>query len=253
MEEVAEENARVGRASSRLFGFRVGRKGKVEEQQEGFLVERGRIVLDPAMRVGNAAEAKGAYDPAEDPDVVLNVFAAMARTGCTLGTDGRKSRLSQALPLLSAHMEEGPTLWRQLQAVLTEPYAGDALRTMHALGMLELLIPEFHGIDALVIRDAYHRYTVDEHTFVLVDTLHGLARQQEGSLGGVAGAIWDGFARVAASGTFVPGGAAARYGQGAKYWGPCGGGRADGAGRVGAPGTGCIREWVGAGADRESS
>ncbi len=29
---------------------------------------------------------------------------------------------------------------------------------MHALGILELLIPEFHGIDALVIRDAYHRY-----------------------------------------------------------------------------------------------
>ena len=45
---------------------------------------------------------------------------------------------------------------------------------MHALGVLELILPEFHGIDALVIRDAYHRYTVDEHTFVLVDTLHGL-------------------------------------------------------------------------------
>jgi len=45
---------------------------------------------------------------------------------------------------------------------------------MHALGVLELILPEFHGIDALVIRDAYHRYTVDEHTFVLIETLHGL-------------------------------------------------------------------------------
>ena len=52
-----------------------------------------------------------------------------------------------------------------------------ALRTMHAIGLLELILPEFHGIDALVIRDAYHRYTVDEHTFVLIDTLHGLAQQ----------------------------------------------------------------------------
>jgi len=52
---------------------------------------------------------------------------------------------------------------------------------MHALGVLELLIPEFHGIDALVIRDAYHRYTVDEHTFVLIDTLHGLEGAQGGS------------------------------------------------------------------------
>ena len=48
---------------------------------------------------------------------------------------------------------------------------------MHALGVLELLMPEFHGIDALVIRDAYHRYTVDEHTFVLIDTLHGLEEE----------------------------------------------------------------------------
>ena len=61
-----------------------------------------------------------------------------------------------------------------LQAILTGPFAGRALRAMHALGILELVLPEFHGIDALVIRDAYHRYTVDEHTFVLIDTLHSL-------------------------------------------------------------------------------
>ena len=37
-----------------------------------------------------------------------------------------------------------------------------------------MLIPEFHGIDALVIRDSYHRYTVDEHTFLTIDNVHGL-------------------------------------------------------------------------------
>ena len=113
-----------------------------------------------------------------------------ARSGCGAaavcgdGADGLRAgpggeeRLSQALPLLSAHLEEGPALWQQLRAILTGPHAGEALRAMHALGVLELLIPEFHGIDALVIRDAYHRYTVDEHTFVLIDTLHGLAAPQ---------------------------------------------------------------------------
>jgi [protein-PII] uridylyltransferase len=58
---------------------------------------------------------------------------------------------------------------------------------MHALGILELLIPEFHGIDALVIRDAYHRYTVDEHTMVLINTLHALEQEQSGSM-----VIWAG-------------------------------------------------------------
>jgi [protein-PII] uridylyltransferase len=37
-----------------------------------------------------------------------------------------------------------------------------------------MLIPEFHGIDALVIRDSYHRYTVDEHTFLTIDNVHQL-------------------------------------------------------------------------------
>jgi len=54
---------------------------------------------------------------------------------------------------------------------------------MHAIGILELLIPEFHGIDALVIRDAYHRYTVDEHTFVLIDTLHHLPTLDQSPMG----------------------------------------------------------------------
>jgi [protein-PII] uridylyltransferase len=105
--------------------------------------------------------------------VVLEVFAAMARLGCTLGRE-TEERLSHALGPISASLEEGPALWSRLKEILVGPYAGHALRAMHALGILELLVPEFHGIDALVIRDAYHRYTVDEHTFVLIDTLHSL-------------------------------------------------------------------------------
>ena len=169
------EEVPVGKAPSRFFGLR-GRR-KAEPQEEGFRVERGVVALDPPSVSGG-----GTYDPAIDPEVVLKICAAMARTGCTLGREA-ETRLTQALPLMSAHIEEGPVLWRQLQAILTETYAGDALRAMHAMGILELLIPEFHGIDALVIRDAYHRYTVDEHTFVLIDTLHGLKSPQQGGMG----------------------------------------------------------------------
>ncbi|HMF64723.1 MAG TPA: [protein-PII] uridylyltransferase [Edaphobacter sp.] len=164
------EEMPVGKAPSKLLGLKRSRRAEVEEQ--GFRVERGRVVLDAAM--------EGDEDPANDPNVVLQVFTAMARTGCTLGREAEE-RMSQALPLLSSHLEEGPTLWHQLQGVLTGAHAGDALRAMHAMGVLELLIPEFHGIDALVIRDAYHRYTVDEHTFVLIDTLHGLEGAQAGA------------------------------------------------------------------------
>jgi [protein-PII] uridylyltransferase len=173
LEEVSDSKDARGK-ESRRFGLKMGRRA--EPAAEGFRVERGRVVLAAATGRGDVR----AYDPALDPDLVLKIFAVMAQSGCKLGREAEE-RLSLALPQLSAHIEEGPALWRQLQAILTEPFAGDALRAMHALGVLELLIPEFHGIDALVIRDAYHRYTVDEHTFVLIDTLHGLVQQQQGS------------------------------------------------------------------------
>jgi len=133
--------------------------------QEGFRMREGRLELDAVLPPG--------IDPAEEPEIVLGVFVAIARTGASLAQDS-EMRIARAIPLLGAHLEEGPGLWRSLSAILTGEYAGAALRTMHALGLLDLILPEFHGIDALVIRDAYHRYTVDEHTFVLIDTLHGL-------------------------------------------------------------------------------
>jgi [protein-PII] uridylyltransferase len=135
--------------------------------QAGFRVVNGRIELD-------AAGPK--IDPAQDPDVVMQAFAAVARTGIRLGT-ASEDRIEAMIPVMSSRLEEGAALWSRLAEILTGPRAGVALRSMHAVGVLELILPEFHGIDALVIRDAYHRYTVDEHTFVLIDTLHELEEE----------------------------------------------------------------------------
>ena len=171
LEEVPARTKPKRWAASKAAFFK-GRR-RADPPPAGFRVEGGRIVL------GDPASASG--DPAQDPELVLQLFAEMSRTGCTLDRMSEE-RMSQAIPLLSAHLEEGPALWRRLREILLGPHAGDALRAMHALGILELLIPEFHGIDALVIRDAYHRYTVDEHTMVLIDTLHGLETPQTGPM-----------------------------------------------------------------------
>lgn len=141
-------------------------------------VRRVRLPEQSAFRIKSGVlelnEVSNGADVAHEPEVVLAAFAAMAASGARL-SHASEERIANAIPLLSSNLEEGPGLWRQLSAILTGTNAGHALRAMHALGVLELILPEFHGIDALVIRDAYHRYTVDEHTFVLVDTLHGLA------------------------------------------------------------------------------
>jgi [protein-PII] uridylyltransferase len=108
-----------------------------------------------------------------DTSAILRVFSLMATHGYTL-SQAAEDRITDALPALAIHIPEGPYLWNALREVLLGPHAAHALRTMHALGVLEMLLPEFHGIDALVIRDSYHRYTVDEHTFLVIDNIHAL-------------------------------------------------------------------------------
>jgi [protein-PII] uridylyltransferase len=147
---------------------------RAEPPSSGFRVENNRLFLAEPTGTGG--------EPAHDPEIVLQLFAEMSRSGLRLDRT-TELRMSHAIPLLSAHLEEGPALWRRLREVLVGRHAGNTLRAMHAIGILELILPEFHGIDALVIRDAYHRYTVDEHTMVLIDTLHGLETPQHGPMG----------------------------------------------------------------------
>ncbi|MGI4854838.1 MAG: HD domain-containing protein [Janthinobacterium lividum] len=141
-------------------------------ETQGMRVERGKISLH---------EPSATYDPAQDADVVLRTFQVIAERGATLDVQS-ETRLEGSVPMLHFQFEEGLTLWQRLRLILVGPYAGKALRSMHVVGLLEFLLPEFHGIDALVIRDAYHRYTVDEHTFVVIDTLHGLVVAGDGPM-----------------------------------------------------------------------
>jgi len=125
-----------------------------------FLLDQGRIDIVPGAQFN-------------DTGAILRIFSLMATHGYAL-SQAAEDRITDALPALAIHIPEGPYLWNALREVLLGPHAAHALRTMHALGILEMLIPEFHGIDALVIRDSYHRYTVDEHTFLTIDNVHGL-------------------------------------------------------------------------------
>jgi [protein-PII] uridylyltransferase len=66
--------------------------------------------------------------------------------------------------------------WSEFRELLSLPRCALALRTMADLGLLQQIIPEWRRIDCLVIRDFYHRYTVDEHTLVTIQALEELAQ-----------------------------------------------------------------------------
>ena len=113
----------------------------------------------------------------QDPEVLLRLFHFMAHHGLRLSAT-TEYRIEQALPALAATPPRGAELWLYLQETLLQPHAADALRAMHSLRLLTLLLPELKVIDSLVVRDFYHRFTVDEHSFLAIESLHRLKQSQ---------------------------------------------------------------------------
>jgi [protein-PII] uridylyltransferase len=108
-----------------------------------------------------------------DPSILLALFEFVARHGLKLTSETERC-VEAALPSLREWAEQSPDFWPQFRRILVAPHAGMALRAMHRLGVLVLLFPEFQAVDSLVIRDYYHRYTVDEHSFIAIENIHAL-------------------------------------------------------------------------------
>ena len=115
----------------------------------------------------------------------MGLFEFIAREGVKLSREA-EDQIGEALPALAVlpAAAEGardaaaafiyPRLWEHLREILIAPYAADALRAMHSSGLLVRLFPEFAAIDARVIRDFYHQYTVDAHSFRAIENIHRL-------------------------------------------------------------------------------
>ncbi len=113
----------------------------------------------------------------QDPEMLLRLFHFVAHHGVRLSTT-TEYRIEQVLPSLASTPPRGAELWLYLGEILTQPNAAHALRAMHSLRLLTLLLPELKAIDSLVVRDFYHRFTVDEHSFLAIESLHRLRQSQ---------------------------------------------------------------------------
>ncbi len=123
----------------------------------------------------------------EDYRVTPNQIAATRR-----GLDRLRSSLSEVLrlcELANLHNKRiAPETWeavrtavptfpddvgsdvtQQFLALITRPgRLGELLRRLHALGVLEKIIPEFEHARCLLQFNQYHKYTVDEHCILAV-------------------------------------------------------------------------------------
>jgi [protein-PII] uridylyltransferase len=140
--------------------YRSFQRWRSRVSNEDFSVVDGRVYLQ---------QSAGARDPL----VVLRLFTFIARHGVALSLETER-RLKNAHRALADAMPQDARLWEHLRELLALPHAAEALRVMHSLSLLTRAIPEFETIDSLVLRDLYHRYTVDEHSFLSIEVLHRL-------------------------------------------------------------------------------
>ncbi|MBZ5599666.1 MAG: [protein-PII] uridylyltransferase [Acidobacteriia bacterium] len=148
----------VSATRSGLYRMFQNRKSRLSNAD--FSVAQGRVFLRQSSSVA-------------DPALLLSLFEFVARHGVKLSAEAERY-VEVVLPVIQRGLAARPDLWALFRRILVLPHAGAALRAMHRLGLLVILFKEFQAIDSLVIRDYYHRYTVDEHSFVTIERLHAL-------------------------------------------------------------------------------
>lgn len=146
--------------TSKRSRFGRGFSGLSKQEKKPYFADGGKLELE------NPEALKSRDD-------VLALLVHAAETGVPLSRRAETAVLGAWLHDSSkTHSAE---LWPRLRVILSAAYPAVALRPMHRLGILARVLPEFHVIDALVVRDFYHRYTVDEHSLRTVEHLQELA------------------------------------------------------------------------------
>jgi len=159
MESVEEKG------NSLLAGFRDWRS---RLSNADFTVSRDRILF------------KSPHHLEADPNLPLRLGEFIARHKVSLHAEAER-RIQQHLPAIRDHLEHPRSIWPLVRAMLNQPNAAAGLRALHDSGILGALFPEWDSIYCYVIRDFHHRYTVDEHTLIAIESLEELARTKDPS------------------------------------------------------------------------
>jgi len=114
-----------------------------------------------------------------DPVRMLKIFWYRQEMGYDLSGDAKEAVRSH-LDLIDDEFRRSNRALGFFLAILRAPVGvAETLRQMQQLGVLTAYVPEFARIACLVQFDYYHRYTVDEHTFVLLDHLEALRSAED--------------------------------------------------------------------------
>jgi [protein-PII] uridylyltransferase len=113
-----------------------------------------------------------------DRSVLFSLLTEAARAGVPLSRRAERS-IAYIMKHPELPVKNADVTWSTLREILGADFPSVALRPMQRLGLLVEILPEFARIDSLVVRDFYHRYTVDEHTLRTIEHLQELAESTD--------------------------------------------------------------------------
>lgn len=123
-----------------------------------------------------------------DRSAMYSLFVESSRKGVPLSREAERS-IAYVLSHSELLVKNAAISWEMMKDLLAGDHPGVALRPMHRLGLLNEILPEMRAIDSLVVRDFYHRYTVDEHSLRTIEHLQELAEPPD-ERGTPFGPLW---------------------------------------------------------------
>jgi len=165
--EVAERSRELIDRSVRAVFGRIGGPSRFfrTRLKGGFRIERGYLIWESG-------------DFPDRPARLLEAFFLSTRHRAPF-SDGLRRRIAGSLRLASGPLRRDPEAALWFRRILSGPEPSRTLRRMHDMGVLGRYLPEFGRLRALVVREPYHRYTVDEHSLNAVAALEALGRPAE--------------------------------------------------------------------------
>ena len=85
-----------------------------------------------------------------------------------------REQIREGLPRINRLTRSIPAAVHHFREVMKSRRVYETLREMHETGVLGRFIPEFGALRSLVVHEAYHMYTVDEHTLLAIRNLERL-------------------------------------------------------------------------------
>ncbi len=104
------------------------------------------------------------------PEAILEIFAISQEKDARL-SEALCGWIRRKLANIDADFSRLPEVSRGFRSILRGKHVGRLLKTMHATGLLDRILPEFGELDCLVNFDGHHQFTVDEHTLKTLEEM----------------------------------------------------------------------------------